>query len=303
MTSEEQTFIQNEPESLPGNLEAQTPISERPTETPPRPWGYFVAGMSVTLLAVALGAVLGYLARPALNPVTLEADTAQSVEAPVAVSAPAQPNAAEEARSPNPNTGASTAMESAPDTSAPTPTIMDFVLTDVRHFKGSPDAPVTIVEFSDFTCPYCGSFSAETLPKIQETYIDTGKVRFTYKHFAILGPASIRTAEASECAAEQDKFWEYHDQLFAEQASVRGLSNDDPLTDLADRLGLDISAFAECLASGRYSDQIQRESQAVASMGVRGTPGFLVNGVFISGAQPFEAFQQIIEEQLQAVQQ
>lgn len=302
MTSEEQVFIQNGPESLPDNLDAQAPISEYPIETPSRPWGYLVAGMSVTLLAVALGAVLGYLARPALDPVTIGTDAVKLREAPAAVSAPAQPNTVKEAESQASSTGGSSAIESAPDASAPTPTIMDFVLTDARHFKGSPAAPVTIVEFSDFTCPYCGRFSAETLPQIQETYIDTGKVRFAYKHFAILGPASIRTAEASECAAEQDKFWEYHDQLFAEQASVRGLSNDDPLTGLADGLGLDTSAFAECLASGRYSDQIQRESQAVASMGVRGTPGFLVNGVFISGAQPFEAFQQIIEEQLQAVE-
>lgn len=302
MTSEEQTFVQNQPEGLPDNLDAQAPISERPIEAPSRPWGYFVAGMSVTLLAVALGAVLGYLARPALDPVTIGTDAVKLGEAPAAVSAPTQPNTVEEAESQASSTGGSTAIESAPDALAPTPTIMDFVLTDARHFKGSSDAPVTIVEFSDFTCPFCSRFSAETLPQIQETYIDTGKVRFTYKHFAILGPASIRTAEASECAAEQDKFWEYHDQLFAEQASVRGLSNDDPLTGLADGLGLDTSAFAECLASGRYSDQIQRESQAVASMGVRGTPGFLVNGVFISGAQPFEAFQQIIEEQLQAVE-
>lgn len=302
MTIETETLAQEEFEPLPD--ESEISLEERAARLEIRPWGYFIAGMSVTLLAVALGAVLGYLARPALDPATpVAASISIPADEPVPVKAPAaaSSNIDGEAVSPaKPQADSPTAAaESAADTS-PTPTIMDFVLSDARHFQGSNDAPVTLVEFSDFACPYCGRFSTETLPRIREQYINTGQVRFTYKHFAILGPMSIRAAEASECAAEQGKFWEYHDQVFGNQASVRGSSGDGALTGLAETIGLDTGAFAECLESGRYADQIQRESQAVAALGVRGTPGFLVNGIFISGAQPFEVFQQVIEEQLQA---
>jgi protein-disulfide isomerase len=162
---------------------------------------------------------------------------------------------------------------------------------------------VTIVEFSDFKCPYCGRFSAETLPQIRKTYIDTGKARFIYKHFAILGPESNRAAEATECAAEQGKFWAYHDQVFADQAANRSSLTDEKLASLATEIGLEADTFTTCLASGRYTTQIQRESQTVGAMGLRGTPGFLINGAFISGAQPFEVFQQVIEEQLKILAQ
>jgi predicted DsbA family dithiol-disulfide isomerase len=109
--------------------------------------------------------------------------------------------------------------------------------------------------------------------------------------------------EASECAAEQDRFWEYHDVIFADQSTNRSFLDDDNLISLADEAGLDPSAFKACLASGRYTNQIRQESQTVQSLGVRGTLGFVINGVYISGAQPFEAFQQVIEEQLQASNQ
>ena len=140
------------------------------------------------------------------------------------------------------------------------------------------------------------------MSRIREDYINTGKVRFVYKQFAILGPESNRTAEASECAAEQDKFWEFHDYVFADQANNRSPLNDETLISLAAGVGLDVAAFTECLQSNRYTNQISEESLAVQSLGVRGTPGFVVNGVYIAGAQPFEVFQQVIEEQLQAIE-
>ncbi len=137
------------------------------------------------------------------------------------------------------------------------------------------------------------------MSRIRSEYVDTGKVRFVYKHFAILGPESSRSAEASECAAEQDKFWAFHDLVFNDQMATHSQLTDDKLVSLAEELGLDTTAFTECLNKGEYSNQIRQETASVQSMGVRGTPAFLVNGVFISGAQPFEVFQQIIEEQLQ----
>lgn len=136
------------------------------------------------------------------------------------------------------------------------------------------------------------------MSRIREQYIDTGKVRFSYKHFAILGPESNRAAEASECAAEQDKFWEYHDRLFADQTTTRSTLNDERLIELAVEVGLEPDALGECLNSGRYTGKVRQESLSIQSMGVRGTPAFLINGTFLSGAQPFEVFQQVIEEQL-----
>jgi protein-disulfide isomerase len=138
------------------------------------------------------------------------------------------------------------------------------------------------------------------LGRLREEYVNAGKVRFVYKHFAILGPESNRAAEASECAAEQEQFWAFHDLVFEDQNSSRSTLSDERLIALAANIGLDAGDFGECLESGRYTDQIRQESLSVQSMGVRGTPGFLINGIFISGAQPYEVFQQIIEEQLQA---
>jgi protein-disulfide isomerase len=182
---------------------------------------------------------------------------------------------------------------------AATPTIMEFLLSDARHFEGTASAPVTIIEFSDFKCPFCGHFVTETLSRLRSEYVQTGQVRFVYKHYAILGPESVRGAEASECATEQNHFWEFHDAVFADQVANHSSLTDNKLTQLAGQLNLDTAKFSECLASGRYTDKIQRESIAVQSLGVRGTPAFLINGVFISGAQPFEVFQQTIQEQLQ----
>lgn len=298
MDQEEAIMAQTELEIPPAESGASVPVDDKPDQLQSQPWGYFLAGMGVALLAVVLGVVLGYLARPALDPATGSvADISLPARGPVAVQAPpAQPDNAGE-----PETQANaSAPEDNPVPSAPTPTIMDFVLSDARHFQGRDEAPVTMIEFSDFKCPFCGRFSAETLPQIREQYINTGKVRFVYKHFAILGPESNRTAEATECAAEQGQFWEYHDRIFADQTSTRSTLNDDRLTVLAGEVGLDTSVFSECLASGRFASQISQESLTVQSMGLRGTPGFLINGVFISGAQPFEVFQQVIEEQLKA---
>ena len=138
--------------------------------------------------------------------------------------------------------------------------------------------------------------------RIRKEYVETGKVRFVYKHFAILGPESNRAAEASECAAEQGQFWPFHDLVFKDQATTGSTLDRNQLSSLAAEIGLDTAAFEECLSSGKYSFQIVQESQSVQALGVRGTPGFLVNGLYIAGAQPFEVFQQVIDEQLTATE-
>ena len=185
------------------------------------------------------------------------------------------------------------------DNSAAQQKLMETVLAKTRHFKGDPNAPVTIIEFADFQCPYCGRFFAETKPQIDEQYMQSGKVRFAYFNFAFLGPESNWAAEAAECAADQDKFWEYHDKLYDSQSGEnQGAFNKANLKKFAEELGLDTSAFNECLDSGKYTQLIQDESSMASSIGVRSTPTFLINGQAVVGAQPFEIFQQTIDSLL-----
>ncbi len=126
--------------------------------------------------------------------------------------------------------------------------------------------------------------------------MQTGLVRFGYQHFAFLGPESQWAAEASECAADQDAFWPYHDLLFERQSGEnRGAFSKDNLKQFAAELGLDTTTFNTCLDSGKYTSLVRTESATVQSLGVRGTPAFLVNGRPLVGAQPFEVFQQIVE--------
>lgn len=124
-------------------------------------------------------------------------------------------------------------------------------------------------------------------------------MRFGYFHFPFLGNESFWSAEASECAADQDAFWEYHDLLFERQAGEnQGAFDKEALKQFAADLGLDSEAFNECLDSGKYSEQIQTDAQTARSLGVSSTPAFVVNGRALLGAQPFQAFEQVIEDEL-----
>lgn len=161
---------------------------------------------------------------------------------------------------------------------------------------GSPDAAVTIVEFSDFQCSFCRKFWAETLPRLKETYIKAGQVRFVYQHFAVLGDHSVAAAKAVECAREQGKFWPYHDKLFDRQGGLA--FTDAKLRRYARDLGLDAQAFAHCLDSPKYQQKVGEETRLGFLLGARGTPTFFLNGRMLAGAQPFEVFQTAIEEAL-----
>src|SRR5262249_42570427 len=123
---------------------------------------------------------------------------------------------------------------------------------------GSGSAPVTIVEFSDFQCGFCRRFWAETLPKLKQTYIDEGKARFIYRHFAILGKHSEQAALAAECAAEQGKFWEYHDQLFKNQGGLA--FTETKLRQYARDIGLTPGIFGSCLGTGKYREKVEGET-------------------------------------------
>jgi protein-disulfide isomerase len=181
--------------------------------------------------------------------------------------------------------------------------LMDYLLPQVTHFKGDENAPITLLEFSDFQCPYCGRFATQVAPKIIQQYVDEGKVRLGYWHVAFLGEESQWAAEAAECAGAQDSFWEYHDKLFDSQSGEnQGAFNKDSLKQFAADLKLDTTAFNECLDSGTYSQTVQMQTATANQLGVNSTPAFVINGYPIVGAQPFEAFQQVIEGELSASQ-
>ena len=170
--------------------------------------------------------------------------------------------------------------------------VMLAVITGARHFQGDANAPITLIEFGDFNCGYCGKWAHETLPLIAEKYIKTGKVRMAYVHYPILGDDSMTAAEGAECAAQQDNFWEYHNLLYTNQGIGFTPAN---LTKLAGDMGLDKAAFEQCLANFPDRPLLEDDIRLAQVMGVRGTPAFLVNGIPLAGAYPYEDFERVIE--------
>src|SRR4030095_1771159 len=166
---------------------------------------------------------------------------------------------------------------------------------DPARVRGNPKAKVMIVEFSDFQCPFCGQVQG-TLKSILAKHGESVALAFRDMPVSQIHPQAMGAAQAARCAGEQGKFWEYHDLLFAEQAWL-----DKPaLVTKAQKLQLEEKQFDACLASEKYKAQIQQDSQEGMKAGVNGTPGFFINGVFISGAQPEAAFEKLIQEQLAA---
>ncbi len=294
MTLEEKVISQDtldtlpdEPETLLDDKEARSDepkiydsASDNQTEVQARSWRYFMAGMSLAILAVALGAVLGYLARPALDQVTSLATNATS-PAENALSAAIAPVAAP------------------PTTQASANLITDIVQAGGRS-KGAADAPVVMVEYSDFQCPFCTRHTQEVAPRLEEAYVKSGQMRFVYKHYTIKGPDSVAAALAAECAGDQDKFWEYHDLLFARAGQVT--FNTETLKAFATELQLDIATFNQCFDSQKYLKVVEGNTAEAQQLGIRGTPGFFVNDTPIAGAQPLEVFQQTIEAELAQAQ-
>ena len=158
---------------------------------------------------------------------------------------------------------------------------------------GLDDAPITIVEFSDFECPFCRR-ALPALEQIDETYGD--KIRVVFRQFPLnnIHPRAQKAAEASLCAHEQGEFWTMHDLLFAEPVELEVAS----LKAKAAGLGLDTEAFNSCLDTGKNADEVGRDIQAGVVVGVTGTPAIFINGRIVTGAQPFETYAEIIDEEL-----
>ncbi len=167
---------------------------------------------------------------------------------------------------------------------------------------GDPNAPVVIVEFSDFQCAYCRQFFLQIESSLIEQYVIPGKVYFIYRTLGDwLGPGSQLSAEAAYCASDQEMFWEYHDALFTNQGRVEfsGVN----LLQLADALGLDMNVFGSCVESNKYRNQVIKDLQDGLAAGVRGTLTFLINGKLVAGAQSYSFFQQAIDAALSEIDQ
>jgi len=198
-------------------------------------------------------------------------------------------------------------------TQQPTPPratqIYDISIDD-DPVKGDPNAPVTIIEFSDFQCPFCSRFYSQTLPLIEKNYIDTGKIKLVYKDLPLDNlHSNARTAHiAAECADEQGKFWEYHDILFEKQLQWQSLSPsnlDVTLTNFAVGLEMQNTAFQACMGSQEIADEVNDDTIEAASYGTTGTPTFFIGNekdgfVKLVGAQPFSAFKLLIDSRLES---
>ncbi len=162
---------------------------------------------------------------------------------------------------------------------------------------GDPNAPVKIIEYSDFQCPYCAKFVTQTEQQIIDAYVATGKVYFEYHSFGeFIGAESARAAEAAYCAGDQDKFWEMHDIIFANQTGENvGAFTDKRLTAFAGKIGLDAGKFSDCFTTGKYASQVKQDGVDATQAGVKATPSFVVNGTLVEGAQGFPAFQTQID--------
>lgn len=160
--------------------------------------------------------------------------------------------------------------------------------------RGRDDAPLELIEFSDFDCPYCKR-ATETIARLMEQF--EGQIRFIYKDYPLPShPNAFKAAEAGNCAHEQGRFWELHDTMFASQGAL----DVESLKGYAEELGLDGGAFEECLDSGRHSATVDRDMRAGFRYGVSSTPTLFLNGRTILGAVPYETFVEIIREELAA---
>ncbi len=180
---------------------------------------------------------------------------------------------------------------------------------------GEESAKVLVEVYSDYQCPFCSSYYSETIKQAIEDYVKTGKIKLAYKELAFEGDRSEWAAEAVRCANDQGKFWEYHDKIFAAREASNGTEvyEKESLKKFAKELGLDECEFNLCLDSGKYTEEIQKETQAGFDKGINGTPTTLFNGKIVKevfdgqeqslGAMPYDLFKTKIEEALNSIKE
>jgi protein-disulfide isomerase len=165
------------------------------------------------------------------------------------------------------------------------------------YAMGEVDAPVVMVEYADFQCPFCGVFARDTHPELKDRYVDEGILRIEYRDVPILGEESVTAALGARAAANQDAFWDFHDEVFSEDRERNaGELAEERLVEMAADLGLDTERFRADLEDPATMEAVQRDLQEARDLGVSSTPAFLINGRPILGAQPLDAFVAVIEE-------
>jgi protein-disulfide isomerase len=194
-----------------------------------------------------------------------------------------------------------TAADSAAQADAPPESPEEIRRYEIEIFENDPilgpeDAPVTIIEFSDYECPFCRRYNIETFDQIMATY--EGQVRYIYKDFPLtsIHPNALPAASAALCAHEQGEFWDFHNKLFLMEMDL----SKESYLQYAEDLELDMVAFTECLEEDRFEDQVMADFDFAANLGVSSTPTFFINGIPVVGAQPFEIFAQVIDMELNA---
>lgn len=192
-----------------------------------------------------------------------------------------------------------------PDTPPTPPLVVSDMTAGKLPILGNKDAKVTVVEFSDFQCPFCKQYFDDAHKQLKTAYIDTGKIAFAYRHYPLnsIHPLAQKAGEAAECANEQDKFWEYHDLLFKNQDVWSQITDTQEVLNsftygMAEQLGLNTDQFLTCLESDKYKKAVDDDTAAGNAAQVNGTPTFFINGVRVVGAVPFSALQKVIEEEL-----
>jgi protein-disulfide isomerase len=186
-----------------------------------------------------------------------------------------------------------------------------MALTSRDAILGNTNAPVTMIEYGDYQCPFCGEeFFAQTEPQIIQNYVNTGKVRFVFRDFAFLGAESTAAANAAQCANDQGKMWPYHDALYTAKVAddEKGGSEDDgffstaELLKLGQQVGLNMTTFTSCVNNQSDLSIVNQEKTDATTQGVNSTPTFYINGTQILGAQPYAQFQQTIDAAIAAAQ-
>lgn len=166
---------------------------------------------------------------------------------------------------------------------------------------GDVDAPVVMIEWADFQCPFCGAFARDTKPELVDRYVAEGILRIEWRDLPLLGPESRTAALAGRAAAEQDAFWDLHDRIYAQERERNaGELSEDALLGMAEDLGLDVGRFAEDLGDPAHEESVEQDLEIARQLGVTGTPAFLVNGQLIVGGQPTEVFARAIEQAAEA---
>ncbi len=186
-----------------------------------------------------------------------------------------------------------------PSVPQPAPTPASIPLESYAAVMGDPNAPVTIIEYTDYQCPFCKRHTAETMPRIINELVDTGQVYYVLKDFPLdeIHPDARSAANAARCAGEQDAYWEMHDAIFTEQEEWAGLgaAADDYFVQLGGSLGLDEGELEECVVNGRYDAAVQANYEEGVALGISGTPNFFIDGYPVVGARDFELFEYAVE--------